>query len=101
MSSAEGIVDICNRIASEPDRSMINRILTNIAEGSETFAELLNLALVGLGLIAVLVLRRAFFLNVESEVFEQNPVGRSGWSVVRLYEILKVFRRTPAHQKPH
>lgn len=44
----------------------------DVAQSSQALAELLNLGLVGLGLVALLVLGAALLLNVESEVLQQD-----------------------------
>jgi hypothetical protein len=54
VGSAESVVDV------------------DVTKSGQALAESLNLSLVGLGLVAVLVLGRAFLLNVESEVLEED-----------------------------
>lgn len=44
----------------------------DVSQSSQALAELLNLGLVGLGLVALLVLGAALLLNVESEVLQQD-----------------------------
>lgn len=44
----------------------------NITKSSQALAELLNLGLVSLGLVAILILGAALFLNVESQVLQED-----------------------------
>lgn len=50
----------------------------DITEGSEALAELLNLGLVSLGLVALLVLGGTLLLNVEAQVLEEDDLAVGG-----------------------
>ncbi|KAK5635324.1 hypothetical protein RRF57_011036 [Xylaria bambusicola] len=50
----------------------------HVTKGSQAFAELVNLGLVGLDLLALAVLGRAFFLGVETQVLKENDLAVVG-----------------------
>ena len=50
----------------------------DVTESSEALAELLNLGLVGLDLVALGVLGAALLLNVEAQVLQQNHLATGG-----------------------
>lgn len=67
-------------LASSSSRPNTNPILTDVdvTQGSQALAELGNLLLVGLDLLALLVLVATFLLGVETQVLKQNDLTARG-----------------------